>query len=107
MTESPILGGVLPVLPTPFAPVASPTPVGLAPLVRYLLRCGVDGMTYPGVASEFDTLSEEERAELTAIVAAEAQGRCAGGRRLRAGHQQQRGRDIRLARLAASSVRPR
>jgi 4-hydroxy-tetrahydrodipicolinate synthase len=47
----------------------------LATLVRYLLRSGVDGMTFPGVASEVATLSEAERAELTALVIREVAGR--------------------------------
>lgn len=67
--------GVFPVLPTPFDAAGEPDAAGLATLVRYLLRCGVDGMTFPGVASEVATLSEAERSELTALVIREAAGR--------------------------------
>lgn len=67
--------GVFPVLPTPFDAAGAPDPASLATLVRYLLRCGVDGMTFPGVASEVATLSEAERAELTALVIREVAGR--------------------------------
>ena len=67
--------GVFPVLPTPFDASGAPDATGLATLVRYLLRSGVDGMTFPGVASEVATLSETERAELTALVIREVAGR--------------------------------
>ena len=67
--------GVFPVLPTPFDATGAPDATGLATLVRYLLRSGVDGMTFPGVASEVATLSETERAELTALVIREVAGR--------------------------------
>lgn len=66
--------GVYPVLPTPFDEHKAPDLVGLRTLVRYLIQSGVDGMTYPGVASEFSQLSEQERAELTSVVIDEAAG---------------------------------
>lgn len=66
--------GVYPVLPTPFDAQIKPDVAGLRALVRYLVRCGVDGMTYPGVASEFSTLSEQEREDLTNVVLDEADG---------------------------------
>lgn len=67
--------GVYPVLPTPFDEHKAPDLAGLRTLVRYLIQSGVDGMTYPGVASEFSQLSEQERAELTSVVIDEAAGR--------------------------------
>jgi 4-hydroxy-tetrahydrodipicolinate synthase len=67
--------GVYPVLPTPFDVHKAPDIAGLRTLVRYLVKSGVDGMTYPGVASEFSQLSEQERAELTAVVLDEVAGR--------------------------------
>lgn len=67
--------GVYPVLPTPFDELKTPDVQGLRTLVRYLLKSGVDGMTYPGVASEFSQLSEQERRELTAVVLHETAGR--------------------------------
>lgn len=66
--------GVYPVLPTPFDAQKKPDIAGLRALVRYLVLCGVDGMTYPGVASEFSQLSEQEREELTNVVLDEAGG---------------------------------
>lgn len=71
----PPLGGVFPVLPTPFHTDGSADERSLRVLVRYLLRCGVDGITYPGVASEVATLTAEERLALTTAVIDEAGGR--------------------------------
>jgi 4-hydroxy-tetrahydrodipicolinate synthase len=74
-SQSKPASGVYPVLPTPFDAHKAPDIAGLRTLVRYLLKSGVDGMTYPGVASEFSQLSEQERADLTAVVLAETAGR--------------------------------
>ncbi len=70
-----LIEGVYPVLPTPFDTNGSPDAEGLRTLVRYLLRCGVDGITFPGVASEVGQLSEAERATLGALVLEEVAGR--------------------------------
>ena len=70
----PALNGVIPVLPTPFHADGTVDEAGLRRLVRYLLRCGVDGMTYPGVASEFAELSLAERVQLTRAVLDEVGG---------------------------------
>jgi 4-hydroxy-tetrahydrodipicolinate synthase len=69
------INGVFPVLPTPFDNALAPDLESLRCLVRYLLCCGVDGMTFPGVASEFAQLSEEERAQLSQVVLDEVAGR--------------------------------
>ncbi len=69
------ISGVFPVLPTPFDANLQPDREALKTLVRYLLRCGVDGMTYPGVASEFAQLTQDERLELTQLVLTEVAGR--------------------------------
>ena len=69
------IAGVFPVLPTPFDLALQPDIDSLRCLVRYLLCCGVDGMTFPGVASEFAQLSEEERMQLTQVVLEEVAGR--------------------------------
>ncbi|MFO1193158.1 MAG: dihydrodipicolinate synthase family protein [Rhodoferax sp.] len=74
-SSSAAITGVFPVLPTPFDAAGAPDMASLSTLVRYLLRCGVDGMTFPGVASEVATLSEAERTELTAQVIREVAGR--------------------------------
>lgn len=67
--------GVFPVLPTPFDADLSPDETSLRRLVRYLIAASVDGMTYPGVASEFSHLSEIERERLVRIVIDEVAGR--------------------------------
>ena len=69
------LTGVFPVLPTPFDATGAVDVASLRRLVRYLLRCGVDGMTYPGVASEVGQLRADERTQLTEVVLAEVEGR--------------------------------
>ena len=69
------IAGVFPVLPTPFGDDGAPDAAGLRTLVRYLLACGVDGITYPGVASEVGKLSVAERRELMAVVQTEVAGR--------------------------------
>jgi 4-hydroxy-tetrahydrodipicolinate synthase len=75
MPDVPTLAGVFPVLPTPFDAEGRPDEASLRGLVRYLLACGVDGLTYPGVASEVGTLSVAERHALTEAVLAETAGR--------------------------------
>jgi 4-hydroxy-tetrahydrodipicolinate synthase len=67
--------GVFPVLPTPFDEDGSPDVASLRNLVRYVIDAGVDGITYPGVASEFGQLSIDERVMLTNIVFDEIDGR--------------------------------
>ena len=62
------LNGVFPVLPTPFHEDGTPDAESLARLVQYLIQSGVQGMTYPGVASEVGELSIEERVVLTQLV---------------------------------------
>jgi 4-hydroxy-tetrahydrodipicolinate synthase len=69
------LAGVFPVLPTPFMEDGSPDVASLRNLVRYLVTAGVDGITYPGVASEFGQLTTDERAMLTDVVLDEIDGR--------------------------------
>ncbi len=69
------LAGVFPVVPTPFDAAGRPDEASLRRLVHYLLRCGVDGLTYPGVASEVGTLEPAERQSLTALVLSEVGGR--------------------------------
>jgi 4-hydroxy-tetrahydrodipicolinate synthase len=74
---TPPLAGVFPVLATPFLPDGRPDEAGLVAIARYVLGAGADGIVYPGVASEYDTLSAAERDALADLVAAEARGRAA------------------------------
>ena len=75
MTSAASLSGVYPVLPTPFDAAGQPDEKALRGLVRYLLEAGVDGITYPGVASEVGQLSVAERLLLTAAVLEGVAGR--------------------------------
>jgi hypothetical protein len=59
------LSGVFPVVATPFDSHGAPDAASLERLVDYLLCCGVDGMTFRGVASEVGTLAPGERRALT------------------------------------------
>ena len=69
------LSGVYPVLPTPFQNDGQVDIASLRTLVRYLITSGVDGITYPGVASEVAQLGEAERMQLMAVVLDEVAGR--------------------------------
>src|SRR5215510_9907228 len=71
------LGGVFPVLATPFRPDGSPDEAGLRAVARYVVESGADGVVFPGVASEFETLTPTERDRLSDLVAGEARGRTA------------------------------
>ena len=53
--------GVFPVLATPFRQDGSPDEAGLVAITRYAIGAGVDGVVYPGVASEYETLTRPER----------------------------------------------
>lgn len=66
--------GVFPVLPTPFTADGQVDLNSLRRLARYLIACRVDGMTFPGVASEFAKLSEDERVTATRELLAEVNG---------------------------------
>lgn len=71
----PALHGVFPVLPTPFDESGQPDAAALARLVDYALEAGVHGVVYPGMASEVETLSVNERAALVAEVGKRLAGR--------------------------------
>ncbi len=73
-SDQPALSGAFPVLPTPFTADNQVDKPSMRQLVRYLLRSGVDGMTFPGVASEVAQLTEAERDELTRLVMQEVAG---------------------------------
>ena len=77
MTDTDPLAGVFPVLATPFSADGRPDEAGLVAVTRYAIDAGCDGVVYPGVASEVDTLTPAERARLTDVVAREARGRVA------------------------------
>lgn len=72
-----LLQGVFPVLATPFLPDGSPDAAGLSAIARYAIAAGVDGLVYPGFASEVEALTAAERTALSDLVADQARGRVA------------------------------
>lgn len=62
------LSGVFPVIPTPFTPDNAIDEAALLRLVDWALDCGVDGVVFPGMASEVETLTPEERAAAVAAL---------------------------------------
>ena len=75
MTGPAPLTGVFPIVATPFAADGAPDAEDLARLVDFIVGAGVDGLVFPGVASEFDTLSAKERSALVDAVATRNGGR--------------------------------
>jgi dihydrodipicolinate synthase/N-acetylneuraminate lyase len=72
-----ILTGVLPVLPTPFDAQGKVDATVLRLITHFALAAGVQGVVFPGFASEVETLSPEERSTLLAVVSEEVAGRVA------------------------------
>ena len=62
------LTGVFPVLPTPFMERGAPDPSALLRLADFALESGADGIVYPGMASEVETLTPAECASLVAAL---------------------------------------
>ena len=66
---SPGLAGVYPILATPFRPDGAADEQDLARLIDFIVAAQADGLVFPGVASEFDTLDADERLRLVDVVA--------------------------------------
>lgn len=62
-------------LATPFDARGAPDEKGLQQVVEFALRCGVDAVVFPGVASEVEQLTAPERERLVALVAQNLAGR--------------------------------
>lgn len=69
------LGGVLPILPTIFDDRGEIDEAGMRRVVEYIVAAGAAGLVFPGLASEYDMLSEDERLTLTARVGDWIRGR--------------------------------
>lgn len=68
-TEKNILAGTFPVIPTTFSDDGKNIDyTSLEKVVNYLLDSNVDGVVFPGLASEYAQLSEDERVEATAKI---------------------------------------
>jgi 4-hydroxy-tetrahydrodipicolinate synthase len=69
------INGVFPVLPTPFAPDGAPDVAAFLRLADFAIEAGVDGVVFPGMASEVETMSAAERGALVAALGAHLGGR--------------------------------
>ncbi len=69
------LSGAFPVLATPFRSNGAIDETDFLSIIRFALESAVDGVVYPGVASEVETLSEEERRNQVDLLAREIDGR--------------------------------
>jgi len=69
------LKGVFPVLPTPFTPEGAVDAPSFRRLIDFAIEAGVDGVVFPGMASEVETLSAEERGAMVAALGAHLAGR--------------------------------
>jgi len=63
------LSGVYPILATPFRTDRSVAEDDLGHLIDFIVTSGADGIVFPGVASEFETLESAERTRLVDRVA--------------------------------------
>ena len=73
--QEPRLEGVYPIVATPFRSDGAPDVEDLRRLVEFIVAAGVDGVVFPGVASEFDTLAPVERRDLVQATAGAVAGR--------------------------------
>jgi 4-hydroxy-tetrahydrodipicolinate synthase len=71
------IGGVFPVLPTPFDGQGAVDVPGLERVLDYVIGCGVDGVVFPGLASEYDYLTLDERQTLVAAIGRRTARHCA------------------------------
>lgn len=78
------LEGILPVLPTPFAGEGEVDADGMRNVAEFCVESGASGLVFPGVASEYDHLSFDERTALLEVVCHVAEGKvpviCGGGK---------------------------
>lgn len=69
------LEGVFPIVATPFRADGKADLRDLARVVEFIVASGADGLVFPGVASEVETLAADERPALVEAVAAANAGR--------------------------------
>lgn len=70
-----VLTGVLPILPTVFAADGALDEAGTRRVLEDLIASGAHGVVYPGLASEYEHLSRDERLRMTAQLGAWTAGR--------------------------------
>ncbi|WP_454850956.1 dihydrodipicolinate synthase family protein [Rhizobium binxianense] len=69
------LAGSFPVLPTPFRDDGAIDEADFLAVIDFAIESGSDGVVYPGVASEVDTLTQEERRRQVALLGERIAGR--------------------------------
>lgn len=69
------LAGVLPILPTIFTDSGAIDEAGTRRVLEYVVDSGASGIVFPGLASEYDMLSMDERLHMTAQVGRWVDGR--------------------------------
>ncbi len=69
------IGGVCPVLATPFDSTGAVDAQALTQIVQFAIRSGADAIVYPGVASEVEQITDSERDDLLDAVARAVRGR--------------------------------
>lgn len=69
------LAGAFPVLPTPFRDGGAIDETDFLAVIDFAMASGVDGVVYPGVASEVDTLTPQERSRQVELLAGRIRGR--------------------------------
>ena len=70
-----MLSGILPVLPTPFTDAGEVDVQAMPGLINYAIEAGVDGVVFPGFASEVEHLAPQEREDLLEQVVQAVDGR--------------------------------
>lgn len=69
------LSGVLPILPTIFTAGGAIDEAGTRRVLEYIVEAGAAGVVFPGLASEYDLLSRDERLHMTGCIGAWIDGR--------------------------------
>lgn len=70
-----VLRGVLPILPTIFTDRGAIDETGMRRVLDYLIAAGAAGVVFPGLASEYDQLTTEERLHLSSAIGGWLEGR--------------------------------
>jgi dihydrodipicolinate synthase/N-acetylneuraminate lyase len=63
-----MLSGVLPILPTIFKASGAIDEAGTRRVVEYIIAAGARGIVFPGLASEYETLTYDERLHMTRLI---------------------------------------
>jgi len=71
------IAGAFPVLPTIFDAQGEVDEAGFRRVAEWAIECGVDGLVFPGLASEYDYLTLAERLRLIELTGEIARGRVA------------------------------